>query len=110
MSQVLAGGIAGGYADMFNPYLWNSYNTLSPYHHGATRLAVSDQKVITTLLGAPVYGETFAIHGAKRIGKTLLATFIIVERLRDHGKDIDVICSNVTYHFSLPGMEDKYQF
>src|SRR5712664_2176656 len=100
------------YAQAFNPYKWVSYNELSWYHHGSVRMQASSPEIIQILRGRPEFGDTIAIHGPKRTGKTLLTIFIIVERLREslevYGDYIDAVLSNVTMDFSSIGMQDKF--
>ncbi len=101
------------YSQSFNPYVWNSYNTLSPYHHGSVPIQISSPEVVKILLGRPEFGDTIAIHGPKRTGKSLLATFIIVERLKEsmdiYGDYIEKVLTNAVMDFSSIGMEDKYE-
>src|SRR5438876_449282 len=92
------------YSQAFNPYVWGSYNELSWYHHGSARIQASAPEIIQILRGRPEFGDTIAIHGPKRTGKTLLTVFIIVERLREslevYGDYIDSVLSNVAMDFT----------
>lgn len=101
------------YAQAFSPSVWNSGSQFSPYSYGSARVETTSQEILNILLGRPEFGDTFAIHGPKRTGKTLLAVFILVERLRESldifGDYIDAILSNVTLDLSSIGMQDKFR-
>ena len=60
------------------------------------------------ILGRPIYGETFAIHNAKRMGKTLTATFIITERLLENRNAIEGVVSNVHLNLENIDCEDLF--
>ena len=101
------------YSHAYNPYQWNSYNVLSPYHHGTTYMETSSHKVINIIRGRPEFGDTIAIHGPKRTGKTLLAIFIIIERLKEslslYGDYIEKVLTNVELDLTSLGLQDKYE-
>lgn len=100
------------YKQAFSPYTWNSYNELSWYHHGNARVQATSPEIIKILRGRPEFGDTIAIHGPKRTGKTLLTVFIIVERLKEslevYGDYIDAVLTNISLDLSSIGMQDKY--
>jgi len=52
------------------------------------------------------YGDTVAIVGPKRTGKTLTATFLIRNRIANEPKSY--LISNIAYNMELLGAEDRY--
>ena len=74
---------------------------------GLPTIAQVKKKIPYVVEARPIFGDTFAITNPKRMGKTLLATFIIIERLKNEPW-IEGFVANIPYNLEPIGMEDKF--
>lgn len=91
---------------VYSKRTWKS----SPYRYESPMTA---KKVIprefSVMEGRQVYGECVAIHAPARMGKTLTAVKICIQRLMDNPA-IELLVSNVPLDLSSIGMQHKFRY